>query len=185
MRKLRPRSYQRPRPPSPDPSMDESFWTRFMETADLARAQEGTKVNIQTNKSSLSFQGPSDLELTCTSGRYRTSYSNTFVKAVSQGCDVFCSYCLKNYFLFVEIILQSIGHWTVILRAKNAIEFTPHFSHFYRQAHFRMLQRPPESDSWGFHGGIPPVGPREAPQSIFGKKYLRPGIPNSRKSCLF
>ena len=64
-------------------------------------------------------------------------------------------------------------HILVILRPKNwNWIFTQFQLLFHRQADFWTLQRPPESDSWGFHGGIPSSGTQGSPPNHFRKKMI-------------
>ena len=64
-------------------------------------------------------------------------------------------------------------HILVILRPKNwNWLFTQFQLLFHRQADFWTLQRPPESDSWGFHGGIPSSGTQGSPPNHFRKKII-------------
>ena len=70
-------------------------------------------------------------------------------------------------------------HILDVLRAKNEIEFFFQFQLFFptRRTSERYndpLKVIPE----GSRVEYLPVGPKEAPQTIFGKKYFRPEIPN-------
>ena len=72
----------------------------------------------------------------------------------------------RQFFINSEHILD-------ILRQKkwNWI-FTQFQLLFHRQADFQTLQGPPESDSWGFHGGIPSSGTQGSPPNHFRKKII-------------
>ena len=70
-------------------------------------------------------------------------------------------------------------HILDILRAKKWIQFSPHFSPFFTaRPTSERYNDPQKVIPEGSMVEYLPVGPKEAPQTIFGKKYFRPEIPN-------
>ena len=80
--------------------------------------------------------------------------------------------CMNSIFHARQFFINS-EHIMDLLRAKK---FDPFFTLFqplfHRPADFRTLQWPPESDSWGFHGGIPSSGTQGSPPNHFWKKNI-------------
>ena len=70
-------------------------------------------------------------------------------------------------------------HILDILRAKKWIQFSPHFSPFFTaRPTSERYNDPQKVIPEGSMVEYLPVGPKGAPQTIFGKKYFRPEIPN-------
>ena len=88
--------------------------------------------------------------------------------------------CMNSIFHARQFFINS-EHILDILRAKKFHQFFTWFQPFFHhQADFRKLQRPPESDSWGFHGGIPSSGTQGSPPNHYWQKNIfKPQNPKS------
>ena len=79
---------------------------------------------------------------------------------------------MSSIFHACQFFIKSEHILDVLRRKKWNWIFTQFQLLFHRQADFWTLQRPPESDSWGFHGGIPSSGTQGSPPNHFRKKII-------------
>ena len=80
--------------------------------------------------------------------------------------------CMTSIFYARQFFINSEHILNILRPKKMKLNFCPISAPFYCQAAFRTLQRPPESDSWGFHGGIPSSGTQGSPPNHFRKKII-------------
>ena len=99
----------------------------------------------------------------------------------------------ENYFWWVlgDVWTRIVMPINVLRRAcihflgqKKSIDFSPHFIPILLKSQLPKAMTTPESDSWGFYGGIPCSWVQGSPPTTFGRKKLWPEIPNPHSSPL-